>query len=171
MKNLIYLAGPITGLSYDSVISWREEFALSMPMDIECLSPLRGKTYLKDEKEISSSYEDYVLSSAKGITTRDYNDCKRQGTSRWYKDGKLHSYHDQPAVIYSNGSQQWYKDGRLHRDNDQPAIIWSNGQKEWYQNGLMHRDNDLPAIIYKNGNQHLYKNGELYKCSNISFKT
>lgn len=76
-KYIAYLAGPITGLSYDNAIDWREEFISYMPEDIECMSPLRGKTYLDGVDNISASYEDYVLSSARGITTRDYNDCKR----------------------------------------------------------------------------------------------
>jgi len=77
-KNYIaYLAGPITGLSFDGAVDWREEFIKQMPVEIDGMSPLRGKVYLEGTKNIAASYEKIVLSSARGITTRDYNDCKR----------------------------------------------------------------------------------------------
>lgn len=78
MNNYIaYLAGPITGLSFDGAVDWRESFISMMPTEIEGMSPLRGKTYLEGNESIAASYEGIVLSSARGITTRDYNDCKR----------------------------------------------------------------------------------------------
>lgn len=71
-----YLAGPITGCSYEECTEWRDEFAALCP-DIECYSPMRGKMYLSGEAKIDAEYSDRVLSTARGIMTRDYFDCCR----------------------------------------------------------------------------------------------
>lgn len=96
----VYLSGPITGLSYDGAMEYREYamqqlrnrvkvFAMSggeerrevTPTGIEGYNPMRGKDYLSELKVISSNPMDYpeaymsVLSSANGITTRDRWDC------------------------------------------------------------------------------------------------
>src|SRR4051812_12682585 len=75
----VYLAGPITGLSFDNAVNWREEFIAKLPSEIVGLSPLRGKDYLEGEPSIAACYENagLVLSCERGITTRDYNDVKR----------------------------------------------------------------------------------------------
>ena len=81
----IYLAGPITGLSWGECTDWRTEFQKRMVgarETIKVLSPLRAKDYLSAEKIIGDSYEQTkiehplvsVLSSQKGITTRDRYD-------------------------------------------------------------------------------------------------
>lgn len=74
---IAYLAGPITGLSFDGAVDWRDAFCKMLPEEIQGMSPLRGKHYLEGSDSIEASYEEIVLSSARGITTRDYNDCKR----------------------------------------------------------------------------------------------
>lgn len=88
---LVYAAGSITGCSYDSSVNWREELSNVMPPDIIVLSPLRGKTYLQDLNKIDAQYNEgnkvntsssthhlrAVMSSARGIMTRDFNDCIR----------------------------------------------------------------------------------------------
>lgn len=74
---IAYLAGPITGLSFNDCVNWREYFINRLPPEIIGLSPLRGKDYLEHEQEIQSDYAHVVLSSERGITTRDYNDVKR----------------------------------------------------------------------------------------------
>lgn len=74
---IAYLTGPITGLSFDGAVDWRDAFCKLIPPEIQGMSPLRGKHYLQGSESIAASYEDIVLSSARGITTRDYNDCKR----------------------------------------------------------------------------------------------
>ena len=43
----IYLAGPISGLTYEGAQDWRDEFSASISAEIACFSPLRGKEYLK----------------------------------------------------------------------------------------------------------------------------
>lgn len=77
--SLVYLAGPITGLSFGSATDWRDYATkqLEYDSDIRCLSPLRCKDYLLNTTKIEDSYESIVLSSQKGITTRDRWDCTR----------------------------------------------------------------------------------------------
>jgi hypothetical protein len=103
-------------------------------------------------------------------------------------EGNLHSYNDEPALIYSNGDKCWYKhgikhrecdlpavtrpngsaeyyiDGKLHRDFDRPASIIIGLRNAWYQHGLMHRDGDLPADEYYYINRKSYvKYGKLHR--------
>ena len=74
----VYLAGPITGLSYGAATDWRQWFFRQLlPHPIHGMSPLRGKYYLEGESEIKAAYQDSVLSNARAITTRDYFDVKR----------------------------------------------------------------------------------------------
>lgn len=70
----VYLCGPITGLSYKGTTDWRKYVARHLAADIVPLSPMRGKAYLKKEKDIAHSYDKSPLSTAKAITTRDRND-------------------------------------------------------------------------------------------------
>lgn len=74
---LAYLAGSISGCSFEGAVDWREEFIKNLPQDIVGLSPMRGKSYLQNEKNIADAYDDSVLSCSRGITTRDFNDCRR----------------------------------------------------------------------------------------------
>jgi nucleoside 2-deoxyribosyltransferase len=75
----VYLAGPITGLSFDKAVNWREEFIKRLPPEIIGLSPLRAKDYLEGEPEIAACYENAgrVLSTERGISARDFFDVKR----------------------------------------------------------------------------------------------
>lgn len=77
-NGLVYAAGPITGLSYDNATHWRHYLYNNLiKHKIIVLDPLRGKYYLKQEKEIKTSYERTIFSSAKGITSRDRWDVLR----------------------------------------------------------------------------------------------
>ena len=83
MDYLIYLAGPITGLTWPEATEWRVE-AHNRFADASdgrnryiSLSPLRGKEYLKDETDIKHSYDEHQLSSAKMINSRDMFDVRR----------------------------------------------------------------------------------------------
>ncbi len=70
----VYLAGPITGLTYGGCNSWREYAQKELfAAEIIGVSPLRAKDYLKtyEGELIGDEYFDKVLSCAKGITTRD----------------------------------------------------------------------------------------------------
>lgn len=78
MSKLVYLAGPITGCSFEECVRWREEFCEELtPLGIECLSPMRGKGYLKNESSILDSYSSLLLCEDKGIMSRDHFDCNR----------------------------------------------------------------------------------------------
>jgi nucleoside 2-deoxyribosyltransferase len=82
MKQFVYLAGPITGLTFDDGQSWRTEAAKALDSDkVETLTPLRGKTFLRKEGVLhngSTSYKDpNPIASSKGITRRDMNDTTR----------------------------------------------------------------------------------------------
>lgn len=76
----VYLAGPITGTSYDDCTDWRESVSNiledSTDQKIVCYSPMRGKEFLKDEENVEDCYELSAIASSRGIITRDYNDCK-----------------------------------------------------------------------------------------------
>jgi nucleoside 2-deoxyribosyltransferase len=73
-----YLAGPITACSYEGCNDWREYASKILAyMNIEGLSPLRGKDYLLAETRLMDTYDEHVLSQGRGIMTRDYFDCMR----------------------------------------------------------------------------------------------
>lgn len=80
-KPLIYLSGPMAGLSGDEANGWRVEFALLMQdlgadvTDVTCLSPMRGKD-LAREAVIQRAYDD-PLRNARAIVTRDRWDVMR----------------------------------------------------------------------------------------------
>lgn len=73
---LVYLAGPITGLSHAESVEWRDYATKRFPPHIIGVSPMRGKPYLAGKKSIANSSTE-VLSSPRGITTRDRNDVMR----------------------------------------------------------------------------------------------
>lgn len=72
-----YLAGPISGLSFEECMAWRIYIKTQLQPRIIGINPLRAKSYLKDTTNIKDSYEDLSLSSSRGLTTRDYFDCNR----------------------------------------------------------------------------------------------
>ena len=77
---LVYLAGPITGVSYGECTEWREKVKEMVDDSISTLSPMRGKQFIKERSNgmgIEMAYEDSPLASNKGINTRDYNDVRR----------------------------------------------------------------------------------------------
>lgn len=80
MKHYVYLAGPISGLSYQGSTDWRDLVSNSLNSDnVECLSPMRGKLFLLQENAISANTETYgnVITTGKGITRRDMFDTLR----------------------------------------------------------------------------------------------
>lgn len=83
MDYLIYLAGPITNLSWQEATEWRK-YMIDKFMDASkngkyyiSLSPLRGKEYLSSENDIKDQYTQHKMSTQKVITRRDLNDVKR----------------------------------------------------------------------------------------------
>lgn len=83
MDYLIYLAGPITGLTWEQATQWRkyltEKFkdASHDRRNYVCLSPLRGKEYLEKEDDIKDQYTQHKMSTQKVITRRDLHDVQR----------------------------------------------------------------------------------------------
>lgn len=79
MKHYVYLAGPITDLTYEGAVDWRDYVATQLDSKkVETLSPMRGKTYLLSERSLKAEgYSDQVMSTAKGINRRDFFDCNR----------------------------------------------------------------------------------------------
>jgi nucleoside 2-deoxyribosyltransferase len=78
MKQYIYLAGPITGLTFKGATDWRTYAAELLDSNkIECLTPLRGKDFLLKAGVLHSGTYDGALTTAKAITRRDYFDCTR----------------------------------------------------------------------------------------------
>ena len=80
----VYLAGPITGLTWKDATEWRDTVrCVLQPFGISCYSPLRAKNYLShlDENNggIADSYPKELspLSTGRGITTRDRWDATR----------------------------------------------------------------------------------------------
>jgi nucleoside 2-deoxyribosyltransferase len=73
----VYLAGPITGQSYEGATDWRKDVIEKLPPEISGFSPLRSKIYLLEETSIADSYEQIVMSSQRGIYARDHYDCQR----------------------------------------------------------------------------------------------
>jgi nucleoside 2-deoxyribosyltransferase len=72
----IYLAGPITGESWEGATDWRDYVQQRLNPGIRGLSPLRAKDYLAKEQSIGDSYEAIPLSASRGIMTRDFFDCQ-----------------------------------------------------------------------------------------------
>lgn len=81
----VYLAGPITGLTYDEGADWRDEVAADLAaVGITGFSPLRSKNFLRAIGVLDAAGTPdsaYLglnpLSEPKGITTRDRFDCTR----------------------------------------------------------------------------------------------
>ncbi len=73
----VYLAGPISGLTFADSEDWRGYVAERLPPHIQALSPLRAKDYLKSRGVLAGAYDEHPLSTAKGITTRDRFDVMR----------------------------------------------------------------------------------------------
>ncbi len=81
----VYLAGPITGMSYgDARHGWRQEFAnlLYDAPHIKMFSPMRGKDTLSKETKLDGTpnmYLDNPMATKKGIVARDRYDVENCG--------------------------------------------------------------------------------------------
>lgn len=77
MHKSVYLAGPISGLSYEEATAWRNEMTENLRrFGISAVSPLRAKTYLADQEQIADEY-DQTMSTSRGIMTRDRFDASQ----------------------------------------------------------------------------------------------
>ena len=77
---LVYLAGPMAGISFRRANAWRKGAAFDLAMkDIETLSPLRFKQnlyYVNTLTKLMNDNDNKLLTNA-GVFTRDFNDVKR----------------------------------------------------------------------------------------------
>lgn len=78
----VYLAGPISGLTFDAAKAWRDVASRALwESGIAAISPLRFKTFLSKFGVLDADGRRYEnespLSSQRGITTRDRYDCTR----------------------------------------------------------------------------------------------
>jgi hypothetical protein len=80
IERSVYLAGPITGLTYGEATDWRSAASIWLKArNINAVSPLRGKDFLKDAGVLDGSYEENPLSTARGIMIRDHFDATQCG--------------------------------------------------------------------------------------------
>src|SRR5258708_3543548 len=92
----VYLAGPITGLTYKGATNWREHAAAMLKMwGIVPHSPMRGKQHILKrhvedkhspdyEGRIANAYPDAPMSTQKGIVARDRFDVQRSDIVLFY---------------------------------------------------------------------------------------
>lgn len=78
----VYLAGQISGLNYAGATEWRDDVIRQLAeAGIKGLSPMRAKNYLAGIDDLDKNCVEYgainVLSSPRGIMTRDRFDCTR----------------------------------------------------------------------------------------------
>lgn len=72
----VYLAGPITGCTYEEATDWRHGFTRKVGATVRCLSPMRGKAYLASLDSMPHTFNE-VMSIQKAIVARDYFDTRR----------------------------------------------------------------------------------------------
>lgn len=78
MKHCVYLAGAISGLTYEGAQDWRTEVAKALnSANVECLTPMRGKGFLQGSGTIHSDSYPTAIANSKGITRRDMFDTLR----------------------------------------------------------------------------------------------
>ncbi len=73
----VYLAGPITGCTYNGCTDWRDYAKKKLAEGgLVGLDPMRGKTFLEKETNVGNNYA-HPLGTPRGIMTRDHWDCTR----------------------------------------------------------------------------------------------
>jgi len=76
--NSVYLAGSIGGISYGEATEWRDQaFTALAKVGITAYSPMRAKSFLKNEKSLTWMMDHWEnpMATSKGIMSRDHNDC------------------------------------------------------------------------------------------------
>ena len=73
-KPIVYVAGPMSHLSWEEMNGWREEVRQALP-ECEVLSPLRGKEWIKNmPARLTPKEYPQPFGSSKAITRRDHWD-------------------------------------------------------------------------------------------------
>lgn len=74
----VYLAGPVTGCTYEGCTEWRDGVKAKLEQyEYRCISPMRGKKWLKGEGVIKpTGYKapEHMISSDHNIRCRDKRD-------------------------------------------------------------------------------------------------
>jgi small nuclear ribonucleoprotein (snRNP)-like protein len=80
-----------------------------------------------------------------------------------YKNGLLHSFDDQPALVIDDFAKEWLKDGKWHREGDKPAVIY-DGIFKYYDNDILHRK-EGPAVTSdkENFRHEWWENGKRHR--------
>lgn len=73
----LFLAGPLTGISYRDALDWRSYVESKLPPDVIAFSALRGKEYVAKEAVLKDAYPNHLLSTPQGTITRDRFDVSR----------------------------------------------------------------------------------------------
>jgi hypothetical protein len=73
----LFLAGPLTGISYGDALEWRTYVERRLPPDVIAYSALRGKEYVANEAVLRDAYPGHLLSTPQGTITRDRFDVSR----------------------------------------------------------------------------------------------
>jgi hypothetical protein len=76
-KKALFLAGPLTGISYGDALDWRKYVERKLPPDVIAFSALRGKEYVAKEAVLKDAYPEHLLSTPHGTITRDRYDVSR----------------------------------------------------------------------------------------------
>ena len=76
-KKTLFLAGPLTGISYGDALDWRKYVESKLPSDVIAFSALRGKEHLAKKAVLKDSYPEHLLSTPQGTITRDRYDVSR----------------------------------------------------------------------------------------------
>jgi nucleoside 2-deoxyribosyltransferase len=72
MNRSVYLAGPIGSCSYKGCTEWRDRVTADFrDVGITAYSPMRGKSFLQDEKRIDDREYTEPLATPPGIVARD----------------------------------------------------------------------------------------------------
>lgn len=72
----VYLAGPISGLDYNTCIQWRLDAEAALrDVGIDVRSPMRNKQFTPGVID-ANTYRDQQLGQPSAILARDYNDCR-----------------------------------------------------------------------------------------------
>ena len=85
----VYLAGPISGLTYQEATGWREDVIRELGrFGIKALSPLRAEVHLRNhegllndcqtaEEHLEAGCQALAMSTPRGVVERDKFDCTR----------------------------------------------------------------------------------------------
>lgn len=73
---LVYTAGHIRGLHYDMATGWLDELRDGVADNVEFISPMRTKEFLKGQV-ISGTYEDDLMANKRAVIARDKWDVRR----------------------------------------------------------------------------------------------